>query len=164
MKAARGTKMGQPSVQPFSGSMRRGKGESTHRIQDETLCSLSDLLHFTPLMCSTPLHPTFHKLINVRLILQGAEAHRSEGKSREQNWVPRRLFEANLPCLPYFYLHSPCFILHHKTVRSSSFSYLDCYSTALTMETWMYPHFKELNRTLKWLSSHLIPFIQKPWL
>lgn len=116
MKAARGTKMGQPSVQPFSGSTRRGKGESTHRIQDETLCSLSDLLHFTPLMCSTPLHPTFHKLIKRQAdsFCRG-QKHTDQKRRVEQNWVPRKLFEVNLPCLPYFYLHIPCFILLHKT-------------------------------------------------
>ena len=29
------------------------------------------------------------------------------------------------------------------------------------METWVHSHFKEPNRTLKWLSSHPIPFIQQ---
>lgn len=113
MKAARGTKMGQPSVQPFSGSVRRG---STHGIQDETFCSLSDLLHFTPLMCSTPLHPTFHKLIKRQAdsFCRG-QKHTDQRRRVEQTGCRGGSLKLTCLRLPYFYLHSPCFILLHKT-------------------------------------------------
>ena len=95
MKAARGTKMGQPSVQPFSGSVRRGK--YTRDTRWNVLLSF----RFAPLHPSDVFHTTSPHFSQVDktsgwFILQGAEAHRSEKKSRT-DWVPRRLFEVNLP-------------------------------------------------------------------
>lgn len=136
MKAARGTKMGQPSVQPFSGSMRRGKWESTHRIQDETLCSLSDLLHFTPLMCSTPLHPTSCKLIKHQTdsFCRG-QKHTDQKRRVEQNRVPRRLFEVNLPSSTL--LLSPQPLFHSPSQdRQSDHSHFHTWIAAQQPKQW----------------------------
>lgn len=109
MKAARGTKMGQPSVQPFSGSMRRGNGK-VHRIQRwNALLSF----RFAPLHPSDVFHTTSPHFSQVDktsgwFILQGAEAHRSEEKSRAEPGAEEALW-VNLPSSSYFYLHSPCF-------------------------------------------------------
>lgn len=123
----------------------RREGISTHRIWDKIFRSLSVLLGFTPLICSTPLHPTFQKADKRQADSFCRGQKHTDRKSREQNRVQMNLFEGNLPL---YLLLCPCalvlFFFTRETVKSFSFSHLGCCLTASTTETWIYPHLKNL--------------------
>lgn len=52
----------EPDHTAFSLHWLPEKGQSSPRRRDEIFCSLSDVLGFPTLMCSTSLHPTFQKV------------------------------------------------------------------------------------------------------
>lgn len=57
-----GSEMNRNRADTFSHCWAPCEGRTHTRRGDEIFCSLSDLLGFTAPMCSTSLHPTFHKV------------------------------------------------------------------------------------------------------
>lgn len=160
MKVTRWTKMGLTSIQPFLAPWGGGGKHTQDRRWNTALfqiCSTSPLWcvphHFTPL---------FKKLIKRQADSFCRGQKHTDQKSRvEQNWVQTNLFEANLPLsTPTSFSTSPCSILLHKRGRQTFLIFIPgLLLNSLNNWNLNVSPLKEPNRTLKWLSSHLIPFI-----